>query len=87
MANWIFIAIFGVVLAFFGLKSFYKKYRHNNVIIKYLLTIIIGILSFQSYALLNSIQPEITNGLFNTIIFLSAFNQSLLSFMKIKKVI
>ena len=85
MAYWIFIAIFGVVLAFFGLKSFYKKFRRNEVSIKYLLTIIIGIFSFLSYALLNSIQPEITNELVTTIILIPAFISILIVINENKK--
>ena len=62
MITWILVAAMGVILSFFGLRVVFRKYRRAEVSRRYFYAIIVGLLSFVTYALLSSIRPEMTSG-------------------------
>ncbi|NIT61706.1 MAG: hypothetical protein GWN00_37550 [Aliifodinibius sp.] len=62
MIIWIPVALLGLILSSFGITVIFKKYLRDQVRGRYILAIILGFLSFVTYAVLSPVLPDIMSG-------------------------
>lgn len=73
MYIWIFVAGIGGALSILGLLFFLRRYRRGEITRRYLLAIVVGYVSFLTFALVNAFHPDLTSGPVVIAILLPAF--------------
>ncbi len=85
MYIWIFIAIIGGALSILGLMFFLRRYRRNEITLRYLLAIVVGYVSFLAFALVSTFRPDLASGPVTVAILLPAFVAILLLILERQK--
>jgi hypothetical protein len=73
MVTWILIAAIGGVFSIIGILILIQRYLRGEISQLYLFAIIVGYISFVSFALISSLRSEFASGLISVIILLPAF--------------
>jgi uncharacterized membrane protein len=73
MILWLVVAATGVVLSLWGLKILFRRYRRGQINRRYLLAVVVGVLSLVVYAILSTVRPDITTGPVFVVMLLPAF--------------
>jgi uncharacterized membrane protein len=73
MIFWFVVAVIGVMLSLWGLFTLLHKFRRGEITRRYFIAIVVGYISFVSFALVNALRPDITTGLVTILMLLPAF--------------
>jgi len=73
MIIWISVAAIGGALAVLALVALLRRYRRGEITGRYLAAIVVGLVSFASFALLSALRPEFESGPATVIVLLPAF--------------
>jgi bacteriorhodopsin len=63
MAMWILVAVFGVLVSLVGFWVLVRKYRRGEIRGRYLVAVIVGVISLAAWALLTNLQPNAVDSL------------------------
>ena len=73
MIIWILIAAVGGILSIWGFILLLNQYHQGKHTKRYVYAMVIGYISFISFALISAIQPEFSSGILSVALLLPAF--------------
>jgi len=62
MNPWILVAAAGGIACIAGMTAVFGRYRRGEVSGRYLAAVVVGVLSFGSYALVSAVRPDLGTG-------------------------
>lgn len=73
MALWIVITAIGGVLSLSGLAVLLRQYHRGEITWRYVLAVVVGYISFVTYAVLSAVQSQALSGVLTVLVLLPAF--------------
>lgn len=73
MTVWIVVALIGVILSLWGLWFYFRQYQRGNISGRYLAALVVGYLSFVSYAIVSTTRSFLTDGIPTAALLLPGF--------------